>query len=76
MGSRKKSNFLNGSAIKALHPPPSPELNDSRNFFLYFSLKMPETGFGNFFSPPNFWTKRAVFFGNYCKKGKILTDKL
>ena len=61
----KKSYLLYGRAIKALPPPPPHELNGSRNFF---SLKIAETGFYNFFPPHNFWTKRAIFFAKYCNK--------
>ena len=60
----KKSYLLYGRAIKALTPPP-PELNGSRNFF---SLKIAETDFYNFFPPNNFWTKTAIFFAKYCNK--------
>ena len=54
--------------------PPPPELNGQRNFF--FSLKIAKTDLDNFFSPNNFWTKIALFFGKYCNiQVKIPTDK-
>ena len=41
--------------------PPLPPLE------LMAVLKYPETDF-EYFSPPNFWTKRGVFLGKYCNK--------
>ena len=48
-------------------------------FFLdfFFSLKIAKNGFWQLFSPHNFWTKIALFFGKYCNNQvKIPTDKL
>ena len=46
-------------------PPPSSLMAIGTSFFLV--LKQPKTDFDNFFSPHNFWTKKALFFGKYCK---------
>ena len=61
---------------RPLRPYLTLELNGHRNFF-FFSFKIAETDFDNFFSPHNFWTKIALFFGKYCNNQvKIPTDKL
>ena len=50
-----------GRAIKALPPPsPPPSL---MAVDLKKNLKIAENGFYNFFPHQNFWTKRAIFFG-------------
>ena len=62
------------------YPPPPLELNGHRIFFFldfFLVLKSPKTDFDNLFSPHNFWTKIALFFGKYCNNQvKIPTDKL
>ena len=54
------------------YPPPS-SLMAIGTFF-----KIAENGFWHFFfSPHNFWTKIALFFGKFCNiQVKIPTDKL
>ena len=75
----KKSSSPNGKAIKALPPRPPPlELNGHRILFIFFLyiLKIAENGFWQRFSPHNFWTKMALYLGQYCKNQvKIPTKK-
>ena len=64
---------------RPLRPYPHPlELNGPRNFLKKnFILKIAENGFLQLFSPHNYWTKIALFYGKYCNKQvKIPTDKL
>ena len=55
-------------------PPPLPELNGSKIFF----LKQPETDFDNFFSSPKFWKQivvdRSQYFIYIYKQVVLLGD--
>ena len=46
------------------YPPPL-ELHCHQNLF-FFCLNIAENGFLQLFSPHNFLTKIALFFGKYC----------